>query len=84
MFDMDRKHWTDSLAEDVCTRLGECRTRKADIPALVSAKWLSYQENGKAAKGFTKEDALVAVLELLDCNSCYFDLTKDEYNALCR
>lgn len=83
MFDMDKKHWTDNLTEDVGVRLAECRTRKVDLPALVNAKWLSYQENGKAAKGFTKEDALVAVLELLDCNSCLFDLTKDEYSALC-
>ncbi len=84
MFGTDRKHWTDNLAEDVGTRLAECRTRKEDLPALVNAKWLSYQENGKADKGFTKEDALVAVLELLDCNSCIFDLTEDEYRNLCR
>lgn len=83
MFDMNRKHWTDNLAEDVRMRLGECRTRKTDIPALVAAKWLSYKESGKAEKGFTKEDALVDVLELLDCNSCFFDLTEDEYSALC-
>lgn len=84
MFDMDRKHWTDNLAEDVSTRLANCRTRKEDLPALVNAKWLSYQESGKAEKGFTKEDALAEVLELLDCNSCFFDLTKEEYHQLCR
>ena len=83
MFNMGKKHWTDNLTEDVWLRLRECRTRKTDIPALVNAKWINYQENGKAEKGFTKEDALVDVLELLDCNSCYFDLTEDEYSVLC-
>ncbi len=78
------KHWTDNLAEDVSIRLAECRTRREDLPALVNAKWLSYQENGKAERGLTKEDALVEVLELLDCNSCFFDLTEDEYHRLCR
>lgn len=79
-----KKTWMDNLSSGVCERLGACRTVKADLPELVNAKWLSYQENGKAEKGFTKEDALVAVLELLDCNSCYFDLTRDEYDDLCR
>ena len=79
-----KKHWTDNLSNDVAVRLENCRTIKADLPELVSVKWLSYKENGKAEQGFTKEDALVAVLELLDCNSCYFDLTADEYAALCK
>ena len=82
--EMERKHWTDNLAEDIGTRLANCRTRKEDLPALLNAMWLSYKENGKSEKGFTKEDALVAVLELLDCNSCFFDLTRDEYRELCR
>lgn len=79
-----KKKWIDNLTNDVYNRLCSCRTIKADLPELVNAKWLSYIENGKADRGFTKEDALVAVLELLDCNSCYFDLTKEEYKALCR
>lgn len=77
-----KKHWTDTLQNDVYARLCNCHTIKADLPQLVNAKWLSYKENGKEEQGFIKEDALVAVLELLDCNSCYFDLSEDEYNKL--
>lgn len=79
-----KKKWSDNLTNDVYVRLCDCRTIKADLPELVNAKWLFYKENGKADQGFTKEDALIAVLELLDCNSCYFDLTTDEYNKLCK
>lgn len=78
------KNWKEYLSNEVYMRLCDCRTIKADIPQLVNAKWKSYQENGKAEKGFTKEDCLIAILELLDCNSCYFDLTKDEYNEFCK
>lgn len=78
------KRWTDYLDEGVYTRLANCRTIKSDIPRLVNAKWHSYKQAGKDQKGFTKEDALVAVLELLDENSCSFDLTQDEYNEFCR
>ena len=74
--------WTDYLSSDVYTRLGNCTSTKEDIKPLVSAKWLYYQKTGKAEKGFTKEDALVSILELLDCNSRFFDLTKEEYAEL--
>lgn len=77
------KKWVDYLNSDVYERLCACRTIKADLKQLVNAKWLSYIDNGKAAQGFIKEDALVAVLEHLECNSCYFDLTKEEYSELC-
>lgn len=76
--------WTDYLRADVFGRLEACRTIKSDIPILVNAKWLQYKAIGKDAQGFTKEDALVDVLELLECNSCYFDLTEEEYDDLCR
>lgn len=78
-----KKHWTDNLSNDVYTRLANCRTRKSDIKELVNAKWISFKENGKADRGFTKEDALVDILELLDSNSCYFDLTPEEYKDFC-
>lgn len=78
-----RNGWLKHLSTDVYTRLCSCRTIQADLQELVNAKWLFYKETGKAEKGFTKEDALVAVLELLDCNSQSFDLTADEYNDLC-
>ena len=79
-----RNGWLKHLSSEVYDRLCSCRTIRADLQELVNAKWLAYKEAGKADQGFTKEDALVAVLELLDCNSRYFDLTVDEYNDLCK
>ena len=79
-----KKNWMHDLSNEVFNRLCDCRTTKADLPELVNAKWNSFKENGKADRGFTKEDALVDILEFLDCNSCYFDLTREEYEALCR
>lgn len=76
--------WTDFLSQEVYERLCACNTLKSDIPQLVNSKWKLYQETGKDKNGFTKEDALVSVLELLDCNSQSFDLTKDEYNEFIR
>lgn len=79
-----KKKWTDNLPNDVYDRLCHCCTIRADLPALVNAKWLSFVESGKADQGFTKEDALVDILDLLDCNCCYTDLTREEYDSLCR
>lgn len=78
------KDWKDYLSNEVYIRLCDCRTIRSDIPQLVNAKWKSYQESGKADKGFTKEDCLIAILELLESNSCYFDLTEDEYKEICQ
>ncbi len=75
--------WTDNLDGEVLTRLCNCRSRKSDIEPLVNAKWLSMVEAGKDKRGFTKEDALVDVMDLLDCNGQFFDLTADEYQELC-
>ena len=72
------KKWTDRLDKDVYNRLCHCKTVKSDILPLAQAKWMDLKER----PGFEKEDALVAVLELLDCNSCYFDLSVDEYNDI--
>lgn len=78
--------WTDRLKSGVLERLENCRSRKNDIPDLVNAKWAFFKQKGKEKEGFTKEDALVSVLELLDCNGQDFvaNLTVDEYNELCR
>lgn len=76
------KKWTDYLSEDVYSRLCDCQTRKSDLPDLVNAKWRSLIDAGKDKAGFTKEDALIAVLELLDCNSYCLDLTTEEYDDL--
>lgn len=74
--------WTDGLPADVYARLGDCNTVKSDLPILVNTKWNYYKAVGKDKNGFIKEDALVSVLETLDCNGIYIDLTADEYNEL--
>jgi len=76
------KKWTEYLSNDVYNRLCNCTTIKSDVQPLVDARWLSYKEQEKDKSGFTKEDALVSILELLDCNSRYFGLSKDEYDSL--
>lgn len=70
--------WIKNLPNDVFQRLFCCLSIKEDIPILVNARWSFMRDNPKY-KGFTKEDALISVLEILDSNSCYFDLTSDEY-----
>ena len=74
--------WMEFLKPDVYERLCNCRCIKADLPELINAKCKYYAENGMAE--FTREDALVAVLELLDCNNQneLADLTREEYDAL--
>ncbi len=80
----DAKKWTDILPTDVYNRLCNCRSYKTDIETLTNAKWTAMQYAGKDKEGFTKEDALVAVLEVLDSNGQEFALTTDEYNDFCR
>lgn len=76
--------WTDRLSSEVYTRLCECRSTKEDLPVLVNAKWAFFKDEGKDKKGFTKEDALLSILELLDANglSIPSDLTREEYDEL--
>lgn len=76
------KSWHELLNADVGRRLEMCISHRSDIPFLVNAKWSFMKERGKDKEGFTKEDALISILELLDCNGQYFDLTKDEYDEL--
>lgn len=76
------KKWTEYLSREVYLRLANCMTLKSDLVDLVNAKWLSYKESGKDRQGFTKEDALVSVLELLYSNGIDFDLTIAEYDEI--
>ena len=76
------KKWVEYLESGVYNRLCNCTTIKEDLSALVNARYRSYKDNGKLEKGFTKEDALVEILELLDCNGQFFDLSRDEYDEL--
>ena len=78
------KTWTDYLQEmhsDVYDRLCNCRNTKDDIRILVRWKYAVKKENNPR---YTKEDALVSILELLDSNGQYqlCDLTKEEYKDL--
>ena len=80
---MANNEWTDNLPYDVYLRLCECRNTKDDIEILVNTRW-TWMETKEKHKGSKKEDALICILELLDCNSQYelADLTVDEYNNL--
>lgn len=75
-------NWVNNLPMDVQIRLGHCRSRREDIPTLVNTKWAEMVEEGKEEKGFTKEDALVYVIDLLEYNGQSFDLSRCEYDEL--
>ena len=75
---MDQKIWTDLLDEDVYNCLANCRSKKEDILPLTQAKWAILKQK----TSFEKEDALIAILELLDCNSCEIDLSLEDYNNI--
>lgn len=77
-----KPHWTDNLPTDVYHRLCECRSRRSDLEWLVNVKWATMVAEGMKERGFTKEDALVSILDLLDCNNQFFDLTRGEYDSL--
>ena len=76
------KTWADILPKEVYNRLANCRTIKADLPILLAAKW--SWTRGKA--GYTKEDCLVDILDLLGCNGleAVTDLTIEEWESLAR
>lgn len=73
-----KNRWTDNLPADLLARLSVCASLKSDILPLAQRRWATIKEK----PGFTKEDALVDVLELLDCNSQVFDLTRNEYDDI--
>lgn len=76
--------WTDLLEHDVYVRLCDCVSTKSDIRKLVEAKWQFMKLIGKDKEGFTKEDAIIQILELLDANSQWelADITPEEYKQL--
>ena len=76
------KTWIDALPEEVYNRLANCRTIKADLPILLEAKY-SWK---KGTIEYTKEDCLVDILDLLDCNGLggVTDLTIEEWESLIR
>ena len=76
-------HWTKHLPYAVCVRFAECHTRKADLPILLEAKWQWAQNTGYYSC-YTKEDFLIEILDLLDCNGLddVTELTQEEWNNL--
>lgn len=75
--------WTYKLPDDVYTRLCECRNKKDDLEILIKTRWEWMKEKEKYRR-YTVEDAMVYIMELLDCNNQYYltNLTVDEYDDL--
>ncbi len=71
---------------DVYMRLCDCRNTKEDLPILINIRWEWLKLKGKDTEGFTKEDAVVQIFELLDSNSQYYltDVSEEEYDELKR
>ena len=68
------KLW-EGLDSEVLMRLCDCRSRQTDILPLAKCVY-------KNKKMKDKESALLYVLEHLECNMQYFDLTEDEWNDI--
>ena len=77
-----KKNWMKNLPADVENRLANCRSRRSDIGILVNVKWAAMVADGMKEQGFVKEDALVYILDLLDSNGQFVDLSRGEYDAL--
>jgi hypothetical protein len=48
------------------------------VEELAKKIWSKYRENEK----YTKEDAIVRALEILDSNGCWFDPTQEEWDDI--
>ena len=79
-----KSKWQDNLPSDVYNRLCSCSNTKEDLPILVNARWKYMKESGKDSMGFTREDALVFILDWLDSNNQWSlcELTREEYDEL--
>ena len=79
----NNKHWTDYLPHNVYMRLAQCQTNKRDLPILLNAKWQWAQDIGRYS-GYTKEDILADILDLLNCNDLdgVIKLTIEEWRNL--
>lgn len=77
-------YWVDYLPRNVYNRLASCLSTHGDIPILTEAKWKWVQDTGRKEKGYTKEDCLCDVLELLECNGLenITALTQEEWDKL--
>lgn len=79
----NNKHWTGYLSHDIYMCLAQCQTNKRDLPILLDAKWQWVQDTGRY-NGYTKEDILVDILDLLDYNGLesVTELTIEEWKNL--
>jgi hypothetical protein len=78
--------WLSFVPEDIYNRLCACKNKKEDLPVLVNAKWKWMQKEGKDKEGYTKEDAVVEVLETLSENSQWqlANISNDEWDELAK
>ena len=81
--DTNTVSWLDYLPYNVRLRLVQCQTTKGDLPVLLDAKWRQAQDTGHY-NGYTKEDMLSDILDLLDCNGLggVTELTIEEWRNL--
>lgn len=72
------------LCPDVYRRLCACCNREEDLPYLVGTMWTHMKNQGKDKQGFTREDALVQILEWLGENGQWelADISQSMYNYL--
>lgn len=82
---MEKNGWFERLPDDVYMRTCGCVNLKSDVPILINNRWAWMKDkikDGVIPNSFTKEDAVVYVMELLDANSQWYlgDLTVEEYN----
>lgn len=75
--------WTDTLPEEVYTRLCDCCTITEDIPILINARYAYLRATEPTVK-WSRPDAIAQVLELLDANGLYVDETIDGYYEIIR
>lgn len=75
--------WLDYLPYNVRLRLVQCQTTKGDLSILLDAKWQWAQDTGHY-NGYTKDDILTDILDLLDCNglNSVTELTMEECRNL--
>ena len=75
--------WLDYLPYNVRLRLAQRQTTKGDLSILLDAKWQWAQDTGHY-NGYTKEDILADILNLLDCNDLdsVTELTMEEWRNL--
>lgn len=76
---MNAKKWTDLLDEHIYARLCNCCSRRTDILPLARAKYCFEKSRNEEYK---KEQALIEILDHLDCNSQFFDLSQAEYDGI--